>query len=105
MAYCMSWSVSIFLYFAIGKLLIYLFQIAKPHYFHKLRFLDELFECDLCLVVWVYFFLALMTVMDFFDCFFYVPIVSAMLTGMTASFIMHLISIGWKDKFSTIVVE
>lgn len=102
----MYWNVSsLFLYFAIGKLIIYLFQIAKPHYFIKIRFLDELFSCDLCLGVWVYFFVSLISGADFYGCYFYIPLVNEMLTGMTASFIMHLLSIGWNNKFGTIVLE
>lgn len=49
----------ILVYVLTGKLLIYLFQISPyPKFISGLfggkRFLDELFECDLCLGVWIY---------------------------------------------------
>lgn len=36
---------------------------------------------------------------------FYVPVISELITGSVLSFGMHLMSIGYKDKFGTIVFE
>jgi len=66
-------------------------------------FLQELFSCDLCLGVWVYAILALIMKMNMYS--FYVPIVSEFLTGASTAFIVHLVSIGWTDKFSIINIS
>ena len=92
------------LYLAAGKLLIWTGQkfIAA-----NLRswFFTKLFECDFCLGVWVYVALALLfkiTIMT--DVFPYVPFVSEAIAGVTTSFLMHLLSIGWREKFAVIVI-
>ena len=99
-------------YAGLGKLFIFLIQ-KSPYMkfiigFFKGRskeFLEELFGCDLCLGVWVYFFLALLfqyanvdvNILDIPNA----PIISAIITGAITSFVVHLISLGWRDKFST----
>ena len=40
--------------------------------------------------------------MNFFYEYFYIVFISEVLTGIVASFVMHLLSIGWKDKFGPI---
>lgn len=99
-------------YAGLGKLFIFLIQ-KSPYMkfiigFFKGRsrsFLEELFGCDLCLGFWVYLTLALLfqyanvnvNILDIP----YAPIISAIITGAITSFVVHLISIGWRDKFST----
>ena len=69
------------------------------------EFLEELFGCDMCLGFWVYLTLALLfqyanvnvNILDIPNA----PIISALITGAITSFVVHLISIGWRDKFST----
>ena len=87
----------------VGKIAVYFLQTFPYKRFIKWEFLLELFECDLCLGVWVYTFLCFAIGMNFYT--FYVPMVSEILSGASASFIMHLLSIGWRTKFSTIVIE
>jgi len=36
---------------------------------------------------------------------FYVPVVSEFITGGISTFLMHLLSLGWSDKFREIVIE
>jgi hypothetical protein len=99
-------------YAGLGKLFIFLIQ--KSPYVKLIiglfkgrskAFLEELFGCDLCLGFWVYLILALVlqyanidvNVVDIQ----YAPIISAIITGAITSFVVHLISIGWRDKFGT----
>jgi len=93
-----------FIFGCLGRLVIYLAQgfPKRP----KGEFWDELFECDLCLGVWVYSILALIFKIDIFTEYFgYASIVGMLLTGMVTSFIVHLLKIGWNEKFSIIVME
>ena len=99
-------------YAGLGKLFIFLIQ-KSPYMkfiigFFKGRskeFLEELFGCDMCLGFWVYLTLALLfqyanvnvNILDIPNA----PVISAIITGAITSFVVHLISIGWRDKFST----
>lgn len=98
-------SIEFLIYATVGKLVIFFAQ--KFPYFakSKVEFIRKLFECDLCLGFWVYGLLsALLHVRLFEDVYPYVPVASEMTTGMVVSFAIHLISIGWKEKFSTVVI-
>lgn len=101
---------NLILYILIGKLLIFLIQkfpFSKlffiGRFFGEGRFLEQLFSCDLCLGVWVYTFLAFFFGVNYFG--FYFIGVTEFLVGATTSFIMHLITIGWIDKFGTFILE
>lgn len=97
-----------FIYCLIGKLLIYLVQKSPYAKFigdiigreSVRRFLLELLECDLCLGVWIFSLLAWIMKINMYS--FYVPIVSEIIVGSSTSFVVHLVSIGWKEKFSII---
>ena len=99
------------LYGLIGKLVIFLGQKAPYQQIigslignEQVRgFLQDLFDCDLCLGVWVYTLLSWIMKINMYH--FYVPVVSEFLTGMSMAFLAHLISIGWKEKFSTIIIQ
>ncbi len=68
-------------------------------------FLYELFSCDLCLGVWVYWILAFMFKINIIQDFSSVPIISELITGGITSILVHLIRIGWEAKFSIIEVK
>ena|SRR5574343_169561 len=100
--------IKIIIYAGLGKLIIYLaqnFPFQKISVIGKFwnddTFLGKLFACDLCLGVWIYFFIALLLKINLFEEFGYMPIVFEFFTGATMSFIVHLLTIGWRDKFST----
>lgn len=100
----------LFFYIAIGKLSIYFIQIFPPvellYRVPKIgKYLEKLIECDLCLGVWVYWFLAFFFSVNYMQEWFYVPVLCELLTGAITSFIMHLISIGWKEKFGVFEVN
>lgn len=94
------------IYFAVGKVSIYLIQKfpLTQKLSEKSELLEKLFNCQLCLGVWVYTFLALMFGF-YWKSFVYIPVVSELLFGACASFVMWLISLGWNSQFQTIVIE
>jgi hypothetical protein len=101
--------IKIIVFALLGKLTIYLAQnfpfISLPligRYWKEKRFLGKLFACDLCLGVWVYTIIAILLEVNLFEEFGYIPIVFEFFTGAAMSFIMHLLTIGWRDKFEVI---
>lgn len=103
--------IKIVIFALLGKLTIYLAQnfpfVSFPligKYWKEKRFLGKLFACDLCLGVWVYTLTAIPIKVNLFEEFGYMPIVFEFFTGAAMSFIMHLLTIGWRDKFSVIQI-
>jgi hypothetical protein len=82
------------------------FQKIKPlrKLFAEGKFLHDLIACEECFGVWVYIPLAFFFKVNFYDVF-YFPVISEALTGMTASFLMHLISAGWRSLYNVTVIE
>jgi hypothetical protein len=91
------------LFALLGKLLIYLTQQFPPIQKIKAEFFQKLFECDLCLGVWIYFALSFVLKSDIFDL--SIPILGEFLTGAVTSFLVHVFSVGYKSKFLVIEVE
>jgi len=100
----LSW----FVYASLGKLVIYLWMAFHlPNWLSKYRFLELLHECDLCSGVWVYIGLAFFWHVDILQAWFGVPyvfIVSEIITGMLTSFLIHIFSIGFREKFLNVTV-
>lgn len=97
------------LYTLTGKLVIFILQkfafanLSKRGKLLGSRFLNELFECDLCLGVWVFTGLAVAFEINLVDLF-YVPIISEILTGAAMSFLVHVFSNGWKALYNVTVI-
>ena len=104
----------------VGKLLIFLWQQfpLSAYLSSKSKLLQKLFGCDLCLGVWIYWFLALLfeevnpflTSVDKYvgyniELSVFMYIFTAFLTGAITSFIVHIFSLGWNTKFQTLVIE
>ena len=103
---------------AIGKVLIYLWQQfpLSEYLGSKWKPLSKLFGCDLCLGVWIYWFMAcffadINPFLPMVDCFkgdmplyLFAFVFTAFLTGAVTSFLVHVFSLGWNTKFQTIVV-
>jgi hypothetical protein len=68
------------------------------------QFFSSLINCNFCLGVWVYFFIASVFHVVLFRSVFYCPIVSELATGATISLVVHLFSIGFQETFGTLVV-
>ena len=96
-------TINFLIYVALGKLLIYIGQKFLGN--SKSFFFNKLVNCDLCLGVWVYTILAgLYQIRLLEDVLWYVPIASELITGIAVSFIVHLLSIGVREKFGTVIV-
>jgi len=92
----------------VGKLTIYFIQVFPLDHLPLVGkwfrgCLNKLWKCDLCLGFWVYLFLAVVLHANIFN--FYVNGINEIIMGMITSFLVHLISLGWKDKFSVLYVE
>ena len=89
---------------AIGKLVIFLWM-KFPLPFRN-EWIEKLHKCDLCSGIWVFCALALFFGVDIVqDTFgFTVPIAGALVTGAITSFMVHVFSIGWREKFSPPIV-
>ena len=88
----------------IGKVCIYTIQKFPLVQKIKMPFLNQLFLCNFCLGVWVYFFLAAVFHVALFKSVFYFPIVSELATGAIISLVVYLFSIGFQEVFGTLVV-
>ena len=92
------------IFLGVGKLIIYLIQKFVSSNSES-EFFNKLISCDLCLGTWIYCIIALaFKVIILEDIFTPVPILSELITGAVATFGMHLLSIGWREKFSVVVI-
>jgi len=94
-------------YLITGKIFIFLWQqFPLPIRLENLQTIYKLHSCDLCSGVWLYgllsFFMgvSLLTLLGLS----YIPVASELITGGVVSFIVHIFSIGWRDKFSPDIV-
>lgn len=67
----------------------------------KREVLKKLFGCDLCFGFWIYLVLAFFIKQDIGIRFI---VVREVCIAAVSAFVMHLISLGWKEKFSVIVI-
>ena len=90
----------------VGRVLIFIAQqFPLPEKIEKIKFISKLHECDLCLGVWVFTFLAWMMKVDLLSLLGfpkYVPFVSELVTGSVTSFTVHLLRLGWNSRFDII---
>lgn len=86
----------------VGKILIYLWQqFPLPKALEKFKTIEKLHLCDLCAGVHIY---ALMSWVMGVYVFSYVPVVSEYITGGVVSFLVHIFSIGFREKFGNVLV-
>ena len=81
-------------------------QFPFPNFLEKIKPIKKLHECDFCAGVWGYTFLAFFMQRDLLSVlgFWYVPLLSELVTGVAISFLVHLLLLGWKSQFEVIVV-
>ena len=91
-----------FIFLGLGKVAIFFLQTFPPLKKIKWKFLREMLECDLCTGFWVYTILCFTFNVNLTPEF---PVVSQVLTGAFSSLLMHIISIGWKEKWSVIHIS
>lgn len=93
-------SVEFLLYVAVGKLLIYISQKFLGNILPQ-----NLVSCDLCVGVWIYTILSgLFQIRLLEDVYWYVPLVSELITGCVVSYLVHLISIGFREKHLPVII-
>jgi len=99
--------INIFILGVIGRILIFTIQKypITQRISNKWEFFSELVSCEFCLGVWVYFILLLIFRVDiFYPYLIYVWGISEFVGGVCLSFLVHLVAIGWRDRFSIIMV-
>ena len=97
-------TVEFVIFLGVGKLVIYTLQKFLSDNVSN-KFVNNLVSCDLCLGVWIYTALATIYRINILtDVFPYIPVLSQLIIGCVASFVMHLLSLGWREKFSVIVI-
>jgi len=81
-------------------------QFPLPQFLQKRKTIDYLHKCDLCSGTWIYFILAYFMQMDLLSAlgFWYVPVICELVTGGVISFLVHIFVLGWREKFSVIIV-
>ena len=94
-----------FAFAAIGKLLLYLAQkFPLTNYIAgKWKVLEQLVNCDLCFGFWVYLVLSVFYRIDILVP--HVAVLSEIILASATTFLVHLISIGWSEKFNIVVIE
>ena len=92
-------------YLGSGKILLYLSKKFPPiqQFMSKGEFLRELYSCDLCYGFWVY--LALSPFFDIDVKQIKNRLLRLILTACFTTFLAHLVSIGWNEKFGILVIE
>lgn len=98
-----DWQIIIFA--LMGKVIIYTVQKFPPLAEAHSPFVKALVTCDFCLGVWIFTALSAVSRWSLLGNLFYFPAISEIMTGCAVSFLVHLASIGWKEKFSAIVIE
>lgn len=97
-------SVSYLIYLFVGKVIIFFgMKFAEDNEIGS-KFIRNLFSCGLCLGGWVFTGLSFLLGEHLFGEYFYVPILSEAVTGGISSLLVHLVSIGWKEQFTTVVI-
>lgn len=91
----------------VGRLTVWLWQKTpfSDWLSRKSEFLSRLFECDLCFGFWVYTVLSIPFMINIFDGWFYMKIISEILTGMVTTFLVYLVKIGWDTTFRIFEVK
>lgn len=108
----MTFSLTTYIIFCVvGRITIFVLQKASHSYLSLMKserlrgFLTELFGCDLCLGVWVYFLLAWFLNVNVLYEYVYVPVLSWIITGIITSFLVWLIMTGIATRFQIVWVN
>ncbi|KKN47169.1 hypothetical protein LCGC14_0665650 [marine sediment metagenome] len=93
-------------YFVFGRLLVWTLQTSgATKWLWKLNsYLTALGECDFCVGVWIFPFLAYIMGINFLAPI-YIPFISEIITGIASSFATHLARMGWNAKYGITYLE
>ena len=97
---------TLLLLFGLGRFLIWFIQNNgwTKRLMEANDFLNELVTCDFCLGCWVLPMLAWWFNVNLLEPF-YLPFISHFLTGIIASFFLHLARIGYETNYGTTYLE
>jgi hypothetical protein len=78
-----------------------------PRQIDSIKFFHDLHACDLCSGVYLFTMLAWVTGIDILQMlgFAHIDYIGWLVTGGVISFLVHLLSIGWKEKFLSVIIE
>lgn len=96
-----------FIFLASGRLLIWTVQnlgLLKPLW-KRHPLLAELNSCDFCLGTWVFLVLLALAKPNKLSLGIWPAWVEKPVLAVFSSFVMHLLRIGWNDRFGEIVIE
>lgn len=81
-------------------------QFPLSKFLEENKIVRKLHECDFCAGVWGYGLLSFFMQLELLEPlgFWYVPIVSELITGVVISFLVHIFIIGWKARFEVVVI-
>lgn len=97
-------SSSFLVFVLVGKVLIFLGdKFARAN--DLTGFMGRLLTCGLCSGTWAYTILSLLLGERLFVEYFYVPLLSEIVTGGITSILVHLIHEGWKSQFEIIEIS
>jgi hypothetical protein len=89
----------------VGRVILFVLQKASSSYLKFIKsasrrgFLTELFECDLCLGVWVYSIGAVLLNVNVIYEICKIPFVSQIVSGILVSFLVWVLRNGWDTLF------
>jgi len=93
------------LFLVIGRLLIFIGQKFVSQNEIKNKFINRLFECRLCLGVWVYSVMSWFTrFYVFYDWIPHIPVLSELAAGCFSAYLVYLIETGWRSLYEVIEV-
>ena len=94
------------LFLVVGRLLIFFGNKFIGQNEIKIKFLNRLFSCPLCLGVWVYSVMSFLTGYYVFDDWTsHIPILSEVAAGAFSSYLVYLVEAGFRSLHETIIIE
>jgi hypothetical protein len=81
-------------------------EFPLPQRVDSIKFIHDLKQCDLCSGVWGYTILAWIMKVDVLQMlgFEHIVLIGGLVTGGAISFLVHLLVIGFREKFLTVVI-
>ncbi len=98
-------SIGFLVYLVVGKVLIFFGMKFAEDNEIKIKFIRNLLSCGLCWGFWTYTALGFLLGEQLFKEYFYVPVLSEIITGGISSLFVFLFSLGWKEYFTIIRIE
>lgn len=98
-------SASYLLFLVVGRVLIFIGTKFVEQNEVKIKFLNRLLSCPLCLGVWVYTIMsALLHYYVFTDFVHYIPVFSELAAGCFSSLLVHYVVTGYRSLHEVVVI-